>query len=112
MPYGDGTGPEGRGSMTGRQAGYCTGNDRPGRFERGFGFGFGFGIGRGRGRGMGRRAQNYAPRGYYPADYGFEPEPIAVQEKDVLQQQQSWFKNQLDNITRRLSELTEEKTEK
>jgi len=108
MPYGDGTGPEGRGSMTGRQAGYCTGNDRPGRFERGFGFG----IGRGRGRGMGRRAQNFAPRGYYPADYGYDREPIAVQEKDVLQQQQSWFKNQLDNITRRLSEITTGDTEK
>lgn len=108
MPYGDGTGPEGRGSMTGRQAGYCTGNDRPGRFERGFGFG----IGRGQGRGMGRRAQNFAPRGYYPADYGYEREPVAVQEKDVLQQQQSWFKNQLDNITRRLSELTEENIKK
>ncbi|MDP8220318.1 MAG: DUF5320 domain-containing protein [Candidatus Stygibacter frigidus] len=110
MPYGDGTGPEGRGSRTGRQAGYCTGNDRPGRFERGFGFVIG--RGRGLGRGIGRRAQNFTSRGNYPADYGFDREPVAVQEKDVLQQQQSWFKNQLDNITRRLSELTEEKTEK
>ncbi|MDP8209222.1 MAG: DUF5320 domain-containing protein [Candidatus Stygibacter australis] len=106
MPYGDGTGPEGRGRMTGRQAGYCTGNDRPGRFERCISFG------RERGRGMGRGLRNFAHRGYYPADYGYEREPVKVQEKDALQQQQSWFKNQLDNITRRLSELSEEKIEK
>jgi Family of unknown function (DUF5320) len=107
MPYGDGTGPEGRGSMTGRQAGHCTINDRPGRFERGF-----FGLRRGQGRGMGRGFRNFASRGYYPADQPFEHEPVAVQEKDVLQQQQSWFKNQLDNITHRLSELTSEDSKK
>ncbi|MCF7911853.1 MAG: DUF5320 domain-containing protein [Candidatus Cloacimonetes bacterium] len=30
MPNGDKTGPEGRGSKTGRGAGYCAGNNRPG----------------------------------------------------------------------------------
>jgi len=30
MPRGDGTGPEGRGSMTGRGAGRCSGSNRPG----------------------------------------------------------------------------------
>jgi len=30
MPGGDRTGPEGLGSMTGRGAGYCAGNDVPG----------------------------------------------------------------------------------
>ncbi len=30
MPRGDRTGPEGRGRMTGRGDGYCTGNNRPG----------------------------------------------------------------------------------
>jgi len=30
MPFGDGTGPRGMGSMTGRRVGYCVGSDQPG----------------------------------------------------------------------------------
>ena len=30
MPAGDKTGPEGKGAMTGRGAGYCAGYDQPG----------------------------------------------------------------------------------
>lgn len=30
MPGGDGTGPDGKGSKTGRGLGYCTGHDTPG----------------------------------------------------------------------------------
>ncbi|ADL11972.1 DUF5320 domain-containing protein [Acetohalobium arabaticum] len=30
MPRGDGTGPRGEGSQTGRNAGYCSGFDQPG----------------------------------------------------------------------------------
>ena len=37
MPGGDGTGPNGQGSMTGRGAGYCTGYERPGFANPGFG---------------------------------------------------------------------------
>lgn len=52
MPYRDGTGPEGRGAMTGKAQGNCTGAARPrtgffGQVGRWFGFGS-----RGRGRGM------------------------------------------------------------
>jgi hypothetical protein len=74
MPGFDGTGPQGRGPLTGRGRGYCIlrqANDRPGQVSglagiqgtptRGFfraglfrvarrGFGHGFGRGRGRGR--------------------------------------------------------------
>ena len=58
MPAGDKKGPMGDGPRTGRQLGYCSGNDAPG-FERGFGFGRGRGRisgrgGRGRGFGFGR----------------------------------------------------------
>lgn len=61
MPRGNGTGPEGRGPMTGRRAGYCAGTGMPGYAGggagrgRGFGRGHGFGAGRGfgPGRGMG-----------------------------------------------------------
>jgi hypothetical protein len=61
MPGGDGTGPMGAGSMTGRGQGYCTGTSTAGYgtgFGRRLGFacrrGFGFGFGRGFGRGLGR----------------------------------------------------------
>ncbi|MCK5866879.1 MAG: DUF5320 domain-containing protein [Mycoplasmataceae bacterium] len=54
MPRGDRTGPEGKGSKTGRQMGLCSGYDKPGfensseTTERG-------GLGLGRGQGQGRR---------------------------------------------------------
>jgi hypothetical protein len=41
MPGYDGTGPDGRGSLTGRGFGYCRRNYSRG-FRRGFGRGFGF----------------------------------------------------------------------
>jgi len=49
MPYGDGTGPDGRGPRTGRGLGYCNGYNSPG-FTRGVPMGRnrGFGFGRGR----------------------------------------------------------------
>lgn len=59
MPRGDRTGPEGRGPMTGRRAGYCAGYEVPGYANErvppmGLGRGPGRGGGRGRGRGGGR----------------------------------------------------------
>jgi hypothetical protein len=35
MPQGNGTGPNGSGPMTGRGAGYCSGNASPGSINRG-----------------------------------------------------------------------------
>jgi len=49
MPNQDGTGPEGKGSLTGRKRGKCKGAVPCPR-------GMGGGRGQGRGRGMGRRA--------------------------------------------------------
>ncbi len=54
MPNRDGTGPEGKGSRTGRGLGNCAPNDNDKTKEnapRGF-----FGLGRGRGRGTGAGA--------------------------------------------------------
>ena len=50
MPGLDKTGPEGKGSMTGRGIGPCNPNT-----SKGFGRGMGRGMGRGRGQGFGRR---------------------------------------------------------
>lgn len=90
MPRGDRRGPEGRGPVTGRGLGYCTGNDQPGfaaekapqgagrAFRNGAGRGPGFGRARGAGRGQGRglgfasgRGAVYAPAGEEP-DYDSE----------------------------------------
>ena len=62
MPGQDQTGPAGMGSMTGRGAGICAGNNQPGAagnfgFRRGGGRGFGCGMG----RGFGYRAAAPAP---------------------------------------------------
>ena len=47
MPRGDRTGPYGEGPKTGRQMGYCVGNEHPGFIN----------MGQNRGRGFGRRFQ-------------------------------------------------------
>jgi hypothetical protein len=52
MPGGNGTGPNGAGPMTGRGAGFCTGNEALAR-GRGPGRGFGMGAGGGRRSGSG-----------------------------------------------------------
>ncbi|MGD2072681.1 MAG: DUF5320 domain-containing protein, partial [Candidatus Thorarchaeota archaeon] len=57
MPYGDGTGPNGQGPMTGRGVGYCSGNSVPGFMVPGFGRGMAFRRGFGRGRGFRWRAR-------------------------------------------------------
>jgi hypothetical protein len=51
MPGGDGTGPMGRGPMSGRAAGTCAGSGMPGSANPVPGRGFGMGFGRGRGAG-------------------------------------------------------------
>jgi len=54
MPNKDGTGPEGKGPLTGRQLGNCKGA-RICPIELGQGLGRGWGLGRGQGLGRGRR---------------------------------------------------------
>jgi hypothetical protein len=88
MPGGDGSGPMGRGPMTGRGAGYCAGYNMPGfanpnfpRMGMGWGPGRGFGYGRGFGRGYGRGfgyGRGYARGRYFdpyfdPYDSGYYP---------------------------------------
>ena len=57
MPHGDGTGPMGAGSMTGRALGYCAGYAQPGFANVGPGF-----VGVGRGAGFGRAGRGYRNR--------------------------------------------------
>lgn len=116
MPFGDGTGPDGRGSFTGRGVGYCAGNDRPGCYEPGFGYGRGRGMGFGRGRGFGRGYGRFSNFNAYRAPYTpyQQNEPVAGEfdNLEALKQQQSWLKTQLEGISKRIDELVSTKENK
>jgi len=136
MPRGDGTGPAGMGSMTGRAAGYCAGytvpgfaNPSGGRFA---GAGRSFFNGRaGRGRGyrnwynytglpgwqrsnMGMPAWGgvYAPP-VFPNPGMFAPGSVTPdQEKEMLLQQAEFLKQQIEDIQSRMSELEKDSAKK
>ncbi len=127
MPRGDGTGPMGQGSMTGRGAGFCAGSAAPGFASSGLGFGRGRGWG-GRGGGWGRRNMFYATgrTGWQremdmPAPATEQPpvQPVppaaAVPPADVQQQlletQLRAIQSQLDEAIQRLAALEAAKTE-
>jgi hypothetical protein len=112
MPGGDRTGPMGMGPMTGRGAGFCGGYGAPGYASAGPGWGRGVGRGLGRGRGWwawprpGRRAYFGGPVGPWGAS-----EITREEELGYLRGQASALKDELDVITRRVSELEHERGE-
>jgi len=119
MPFGDRTGPQGFGPMTGRGAGYCAGSPAPGYANpapgRGFGrggggrgWGRGFGRGRGWGRGFGWGSPLWgAPYGSYAPAYGpaYAPSYRPEDEAAALKDQASYFEEALQDIKRRLKEV-------
>jgi hypothetical protein len=101
MPGGDRTGPMGGGPRTGRGAGVCAGTGMPGYEYRGFGRGIGGrGFGRGWGRGRGARFSTW--RQNTPIS---QPDP--VDERQMLEQEASYFKHEIEQIQNRLNELGE-----
>ncbi|MEA3349104.1 MAG: DUF5320 domain-containing protein [Chloroflexota bacterium] len=112
MPFGDRTGPQGQGPMTGRGAGYCSGVNAPGFATapgRGFGRGgAGFGRGFGRGAGFGRGRGGWGQGGVFPA-FPAQPyvqTPIAPeQEVGALKAQAAQLQDTLQRINDRLDEL-------
>ncbi|MFA5384011.1 MAG: DUF5320 domain-containing protein [Eubacteriales bacterium] len=89
MPGRDGTGPLGRGSMTGRGLGFCKANAA--RYGAGFGLGLGLGCRRGFGRGSGR---------------WFNVGRTSLQtQKELLQEQKDVLQSRLDVINRQLENL-------
>jgi hypothetical protein len=118
MPWGDGTGPMGYGPMTGRGAGYCAGYGVAGSMNPAFGrrfWGRGGGF-RGRGGGRGWRNRFYAagfPEAWNaPATPWGLPAvgPTREQEMELLQQQTAYFNEALEDIRKRIDELSKEKT--
>ncbi|MGM0489422.1 MAG: DUF5320 domain-containing protein [Planctomycetota bacterium] len=125
MPGGDRTGPAGMGPMTGRAAGYCTGNAAPGFVSSPGAGGFGGpgrgrgGGGWGRGRGRGRRNWFYATGvpGWQRAAWGqpafgtpapAAPVPPAMEpavEREALKRQAAELSSTLESIKQRIAEL-------
>ncbi len=112
MPAGDRTGPMGMGSMTGRRAGFCTGNNAPG-YANNFAPGPGFGR---RGGGRGRRNMYWATgmtgwqRGYnnpyWNEPYAAPaPEVNEGQNLEALKNQAKYFEGALNEINERIKKL-------
>lgn len=130
MPGGDRTGPMGDGPMTGRAAGYCTGSAAPGYMNPAPGGGFrGRGGGRGGGRGRGgggrgwrnwyyatgvpgwaRARWGFAPPAY-PAGVPFVPSMTREQEIELLREQADHVNETLEDIKRRIEELSSQTKE-
>ena len=116
MPGGDGTGPAGLGSMTGRAAGYCAGYGAPG-FMAGMP---GREFGRRSGGGWGRRNRFYStgltgrqrsaygyPGGSYGMPYGEQLSPSFNKEEElnVLKGQAENIEDMLNGIKKRIEEI-------
>lgn len=121
MPRGDRTGPAGEGPMTGRGAGYCSGNDAPGFTDRAFsgrgGMGFGGWLRPGNwtayGRGGGRGYRNrFYETGVPFRAYGAPPSGGTLgreEEATLLRSESERLKSVLDGITQRLAKLEKDK---
>ena len=94
MPGYDGTGPEGRGPMTGRGMGPCG---------RGFGRGFGRGRGRGFGRWFGLSMPAFAETAYEPTKE--EQAQMLAEEAKAIEEEQKALKEELEYIKKKLKEL-------
>jgi len=105
MPRGDGTGPMGMGSLTGRRLGYCAGYDVPG-FANPLGFGLGRGMAWGRGGGGGRGLAFRRGRGGFYSQYAQTPVPKAqFDDANALKSHISVLEEQLAAVKARLAEI-------
>ena len=119
MPWGNRTGPEGMGPMTGRARGYCAGFGLPGYMSnrgtrRSFvrqGF---FGYGRGFGRrfnpysfpfSMQYNFDPYFYQGYMQPNYNVESPIRKEDEILILKEQAEYFKKAMEDVNNRLYEL-------
>ena len=113
--WGDGTGPEGLGPITGRGAGYCTGNSVPGyqnsTIPR-------LGLGRANSQGRGGRYRNIfnatgltgVQRKATSIPAANTPQTITQEQRlEELKKQAEIIKNQLELITRQISEMESKK---
>ena len=123
MPYGDGTGPSGMGSMTGRAAGYCAGHTMPGYANRYPGsprYGRGGGGGRGHRNwyyatglpGWSRARMNYPAWGGFTSTQPYVPEMSPEREADMLKNQAQMMQEEINSINERIKEIETMKEKK
>ena len=119
MPAGDGRGPNGAGSMTGRGLGLCAGYSMPGYANTGRGGSGYYGSGRGGcGGGMGRRNRfNVSGRPFYGRGFQGVPETNRYEapkpryeysadlELRMLREQAESIKREAESIDERIKEL-------
>jgi len=108
MPSGDRTGPIGRGPMTGRSAGFCSGFSSPGysnpSFRRAQGRGFGRGFIRG------NRVRRMIWHEPYNQLYSEKlPTENKEDEKNYLENMVKTLKEEINEINKRIKQLTEKK---
>ncbi|MFH0921324.1 MAG: DUF5320 domain-containing protein [Fibrobacterota bacterium] len=110
MPRGDGTGPMGLGSMSGRGAGYCAGYDVPGFMNRipGMSNGMRRGFGRGFGMGMAWRRGWAGNMPQSPLSF-YANTPNAVDEIEIMKGQAKYLSDTLQAISQRITELESKK---
>ncbi len=117
MPGGDRRGPEGFGPMTGRGAGYCSGNTNPGfttggrgRYNSAPGRGFrggGFQRGAGFRRWGGPDYYNAPGYGYAPAPQQPAPELRPEDEVRMLKARARFMEQEVQLANERIAELEE-----
>jgi len=113
MPGFNGTGPTGMGPRTGGGRGFCSQGAGPDYVNHGAGRG-GIPWGGGRAWGRGRSRRWCGPAGYYsfglPPYRAYQPynEPAVDQEMEFLRNQSSLLELELEQIRKRLDELSGE----
>ena len=101
MPRGDGTGPMGMGSMTGRGAGICAGYAASG-YENPIGYGCGFGGGRGFKRNFNATGLPMCRFGAANINRAYSSK---TDEKEILKRYAQNLESQLNEVKKRISEF-------
>ena len=106
MPGGDGTGPLGKGPMTGRVAGFCAGYPITEYMPSGYIQGYGRGRGRGFRRGFWGCFRRFWYRDYYDTPFN---QLSTKEEKAYLEKLVKNLEDELKVVKERLQDLAKEK---
>ena len=112
MPRGDGTGPDGLGPMTGRNAGYCAGYNGPGYANTGDGKGLGLARGFRGGRGSRGARPAKPPAGTVRRSRLAEPQVSEEKTEEIelknLKRTAEDLEDQMEAVKKRIQQLQAE----